>query len=66
MTNHDIPEASKKVQATTLLAALKEHGPLTTTDGRDHLGICHVAGRVSELRALGYKILTTMVWASSK
>ena len=59
----DIPETTKQTQASNLLKALLEHGSITTTDGRDHLGICHVAGRVNNLRAMGHKIMTTMVWS---
>lgn len=64
MANHDIPETTKQTQASNLLKALLEHGGLTTTTIREVLGFCHPAGRINELRALGHKVSTTIVWAA--
>lgn len=61
--DHDIPADSKARQRHALLAALREYGALNTVDIREYLNIMHVAGRVHELRRLGYDIITTMAWA---
>lgn len=62
----DTPETAKATQSIKLLAALREHRALTTTDCRDYLGMCHPAGRISELRASGVPIRTRIVWAADE
>lgn len=47
-------------QRLRLLERLKQ-GPLTTNDARYYLEIMHPAGRIKELRALGYIIHTNIV-----
>lgn len=58
----DIPKASKVKQASALLAALLEHGALTTITIREHLGVMHPAGRINSLRSAGHLIDTSIVW----
>lgn len=61
MITSDKHPPPKETQRQMLLAALAEHGALTTTDCRDYLGICHPAGRVFDLRLAGHDIRSTMV-----
>jgi len=53
----DPSESVKARQRASLLAALRV-GPLTTLEAREVLGVMHPAGRVLELRRLGYAIVT--------
>lgn len=46
-------------QRRLILTAL-QHGPLTTLESRERLGVMHPAARVQELRERGYPIVT--VW----
>ena len=64
MLNNDIPGTSKEKQRAALIAALKEHGELATSDIRDYLSVMHPAGRIAELRASGHVIETRMGWVA--
>lgn len=44
-------------QQARLLAALRQN-PITTIEAREVLAIMHPAGRIKELRAQGYEIVT--------
>lgn len=50
--------SSAQRQRMKILRAL-ECGPLTTITAREQLGVMHPGGRVLELRAAGYPIVTT-------
>ena len=54
-------EMTKENQRTALLKHMEAHGGVSTLEGRETLGISHVAGRIFELRRLGYPILTRRV-----
>jgi hypothetical protein len=51
---------SKHAQHSRLLAALREHGAISTSDCRDFLAVMSPAARVLELRRMGHNIDT--VW----
>jgi len=58
MTDHQsIRATSREQQRRRLLAAL-EAGPVSTLEARERLNVMHPGGRVLELRALGYRIVT--------
>jgi hypothetical protein len=48
---------AREQQRRRLLAAL-EAGPVSTLEARERLNVMHPGGRVMELRALGYRIVT--------
>lgn len=52
--------STKAKQQAAILAALM-NGPLSTVTAREMLGILHPAGRVMELKRLGYDIQTRKV-----
>ena len=60
--DYDIRDTAKAKQRRALLAALREHGALTTGDIREFLGTMHPAGRVYELRCAGWDIETRIGW----
>lgn len=62
MVNFTPPETSRAKQRAALLEALKEHSGLTTHDIRAYMQIMHPAGRICELRALGFDIETRVDW----
>lgn len=53
----NITDTSSDAQRVRLLAALKI-GPVTTLEARQSLNVLHPAGRIQELRDLGYQIVT--------
>lgn len=60
-TNHLLRATAREQQRRRLLAAL-EIGPVSTLEARERLNVMHPAGRVMELRELGYKIVTAWTW----
>lgn len=60
MLNFTSSQATKATQATVILNALQQ-GPLTTQAIRVHLNIMHPAGRVKDLRRMGYTIATQKI-----
>jgi predicted ArsR family transcriptional regulator len=59
----DISDSTKTHQRNSILAALTERGPLTTTELRDDLGVLMPASRIFELRRDGWLIRTFITWA---
>lgn len=53
----NIRATAREQQRRRLLAAL-EAGPVSTLEARERLNVMHPGGRVMELRALGYRIVT--------
>lgn len=53
------PNLSRVAQRERLIAWLREHGQIATTEAREILNIMHVSGRVMELRREGHPIITT-------
>ena len=53
----NVTDTSSDAQRVRLLAALKT-GPITTLEARQSLNVLHPAGRIQELRNLGYRIVT--------
>ena len=51
-----------EAQHARLLQELRSRYGVTTSDAREDLAVMHPAGRVRELRAMGYNIRTDMVW----
>lgn len=54
------PAESKALQRQRIMTAMACEGPIATSEARERLGIMHPAGRVAELRRMGYAIKT--VW----
>lgn len=52
------PSAVERARQQGLVLAALRAGPLTTIAARETLGIAHPAGRVHELRRMGYRIET--------
>lgn len=52
------PEETAARQRARLLGYLRRIGSVSTTEARGKLGIMHPAGRVLELRAAGWRIVT--------
>jgi len=56
---------STAAQRQRILKWLTENGPLTTFDSREKLLVPHPAGRINELRKLGFEITTERCWEYS-
>jgi len=56
--NTSTRDAAREQQQRRLLAALQV-GPVSTLEARELLNVIHPAGRIMELRELGYRIVTT-------
>ena len=52
------PAETRATQRQRLLEHLQQHGSITTDEARRWLGIMHPAGRVRELRHMGWDIRT--------
>ena len=48
-------------QARAILGYMRLHGQISTIEAREVLGVCHVAGRVYDLRRRGHQIQTKRV-----
>lgn len=55
---------TREAQHARLLHELRARYGVTTSDAREDLAVMHPAGRVRELRAMGYDIQTHMVRVS--
>lgn len=55
---------SRAAQRERIGRHLLKHGRATTIDLRDDCGVMHPAGRIMEMRAIGWPIVTTWIWAT--